>query len=307
MKTLHYCLIVIGLGLNLKASAQTGISGTIKADYVPFSNYIRPDSVKTGSTSNFKRMQLGFSIPLSVKIDSSGRPKLWTVNVQGSYAKMENRNYETKLFPTELLNAQVGLVHLRPISKTWSIMAMASVGVYTDLEEITYDDVLLQGGVLFIKNFNPRMALGFGPVVTNTFGVPMILPGIYFNWVTNGRYRLHVNFPESIEFGAQVTPAFELKAVVEMGGMTAEVKREDKSMLLGYMQIIAGLRPEFKLGKSVTLQLTGGTTLTRTFATTSRKLKDFFKKKEEADPSFSTTAYGAVAIKWNLSKIRTKK
>ncbi|MGY0035534.1 DUF6268 family outer membrane beta-barrel protein [Pedobacter sp. NJ-S-72] len=304
MKTLHYYLIVIGLGLNLKVSAQTGISGTIKADYVPFSNYIRPDSVKTGSTSNFKRMQIGFSIPLSVKIDSLGSQNLWTVNVEGAYAKMENRNYETKLFPAELLNAQVGLVHMRPISRTWSIMAMASVGVYTDLEEITYDDVLLQGGVLFIKNFNPRMALGFGPVVSNTFGVPMILPGIYFNWITNGRYRLHVNFPENIEFGAQMSPAFELKAVVELGGMTAEVKRDDKSMLLGYMQIIAGLRPEFKLGKSVTLQLTGGTTLTRTFSTTSRKLKDFFKEKEQADPSFSTTAYGAVAIKWNLNKTK---
>lgn len=303
MKILHYCLIIVGLGLNLKAAAQMGISGTIKADYVPFSNYIRPDSVKTGSTSNFKRMQLGLSIPLSVKIDSSGRPKMWAVNLAGSYAKMENRDYEAKLFPAELLNAQVGLVHMRPISRTWSIMAMASVGVYTDLEKVNYDDVLVQGGVLFIKNFNPRMALGFGPVVTNTFGVPMILPGVYFNWVTNGRYRLHVNFPENIEFGAQMSPAFELKAVVELSGMTAEVKRDDKSMLLGYMQIIAGLRPEFKLGKSVTLQLTGGTTLTRTFTTSSRKLKDFFKPKEKADPGFSTTAYGAVAIKWNLSKI----
>lgn len=304
MKILQYCLIIIGLGLSLKVSAQTGISGTIKADYVPFSNYIRPDSVKTGSTSNFKRMQLGFSIPLSVKTDSSGRPKMWAVNVNGSYAKMENRDYGTKLFPTELLNAQVGLVHMRPISRTWSIMAMASVGVYTDMEKVTGDDILVQGGVLFIKNFNPRLALGFGPVVSNTFGVPMVLPGIYFNWLTAGRYRLHVNFPENIEFGAQLSPSFELKSVVELSGMTAEVNRDDKSMLLGYLQIVAGLRPEFKLGKSVTLQLTAGTTLTRQFSTTSRKLKDFFKAKEQKDPSFSTTAYGAVALKWNMSKIK---
>lgn len=304
MKILQYCLVIVGLGLNLKAGAQTGISGTIKADYVPFSNYIRPDSVKTGSTSNFKRMQLGFSIPLSVKIDSSGRPKMWAVNVAGSYAQLENRDYETKLFPAELLNAQAGLVHMRPISRTWSIMAMASVGVYTDMEKITRDDILLQGGVLFIKNFNPRLALGFGPVVSNTFGVPMILPGIYFNWLTAGRYRLHVNFPEGVEFGAQLSPSFELKTVVELSGMTAEVNRDDKSMLLGYLQVVAGLRPEFKLGKSVTLQLTAGSTLTRAFSTNSRKLKDFFKTKEQADPRFSTTAYGAVAIKWNLSKIK---
>ncbi len=303
MKTLHYCLIVAGLGLTLKTNAQTGVSGILKADYVPFSSYIRPvDSTKTGSSSNFKRIQLGFSIPLSVKIDSAGRPKMWAVNVEGSYASMTNRNYTEKLFPTEMLNAQIGLVHMRPISRTWSIMAMASVGVFTDMEKINSDDILVQGGVLFIKHFNPRLAFGFGPVVSNTFGVPMVLPGIYFNWVTQGRYQLHINFPEGIEFGVQINKALQLKAVVELSGMTAERNRDNKSVLLGYQQIIAGLRPEIKLGKAVTLQLTAGTTLTRSFITTSRKLKDFFKTKELADPRFVTTAYGAVALKWNLSK-----
>ena len=303
MKTLHYCLIIVGLGLNFKTNAQTGVSGKLKVDYVPFSNYIRPvDSVRTGSSSNFKRVQLGLNIPLSFKIDSDGRPKMWAIAVEGSYASITNRNYPEKLFPSEMLNAQVGLVHLRPISKTWSIMAMASVGVYTDMEKITSDDVLAQGGVLFIKNFNPRLALGFGPVLSNTFGVPMILPGIYFNWVTQGRYQLHINFPEGIEFGVKMNPAIQLKAVVELSGMTAERNIDNKSMLLGYQQIVAGLRPEIKLGKSVTLQLTAGSTLTRSFTTTSRKLKDFFKVKEMADPRFVSTAYGAVAIKWDLSK-----
>lgn len=303
MKTLHYCLIIVGLGLNFKTNAQTGVSGKLKVDYVPFSNYIRPvDSVRTGSSSNFKRVQLGFNIPLSFKIDSAGRPKMWAVAVEGSYASITNRNYPEKLFPSEMLNAQVGLIHLRPISKTWSIMAMASVGVYTDMEKITSDDILAQGGVLFIKNFNPRLALGFGPVLSNTFGVPMILPGIYFNWVTQGRYQLHINFPEGIEFGVTMNPAIQLKAVVELSGMTAERNIDNKSMLLGYQQIVAGFRPEFKLGKSVTLQLTAGSTLTRSFTTTSRKLKDFFKTKDMADPRFVSTAYGAVAIKWDLSK-----
>ncbi|QNK64456.1 hypothetical protein H7F33_08255 [Pedobacter sp. PAMC26386] len=305
MKTLHYCLIFVGLGLTLKTNAQTGISGQIKADYVPFSNYVRPiDSAKTGSSSDFKRIQLDFSIPLSIKIDSSEQPKMWALKLGGAYAKMQNRNYEEALFPTEMLNVQVGVVHMRPLSKKWSMMAMASVGVFTDLEKINSDDVLVQGGALFIRNFNPRLALGFGAVVTNTFGVPMLLPGIYFNWVTGGRYQLHVNFPEGIDFGVQMSPKFNLKTVVELSGMTAERNRDNKSTLLGYVQVIAGLRPEFKLGNSFTLQLTAGTTLTRSFITTSRKLKDIFKEKEFADPRFTTTAYGAVALKWSLSKAK---
>jgi hypothetical protein len=303
MKNLHYCLILIGLGLTLKTNAQIGVSGQLKAEYVPFSNYVRPsDSLKTGSTSDFKRIQAAFSIPISAKVDANGKPILWAINVDGSYAKMTNRNYSEQLFPTEMLNASVGLLHMRPIGKTWSIMAMASIGLYTDMEEITSKDFLAQGGVIFIKHFNPRLALGVGPVLSNTFGVPMVLPGIYFDWVTKGRYQLHINFPQGIEFGAKMSPAFDLKAVVELGGMTAEVNRNNISMLLGYQQIIAGLRPEFKLTRSLTFQLTAGTTLVRSFSLNSRKLKDIFKTKDQADPRFTTTAYGSAALKWNFSK-----
>jgi hypothetical protein len=303
MKTIRYFLLVAFIGLNLASFAQMGFSGKIKAEYVPFSNYVRPvDSMKTGATSDFKRMQIAFSIPISSKSDELGRPKTWAVGMEGSYAKMANRNYDEPLFPAEMLNAQIGLIHSRYISKTWSIMGMASIGVYTDMEKISSKDFLAQGGVLFIKHFNPRLALGLGPVLTNTFGVPMVLPGLYFNWSTQGRYKLQINFPNGIEFGAKLNDALELKTVVELSGMTAEVNRSNTSMLLGYQQVIAGLRPEIKLGKNVSLQLTAGTSLARSFSLTSRRLKDFFKLKDEADPRFTTTFYGSAGLSWNFSK-----
>lgn len=303
MKILHYLFIISLLLISSHLSAQSVFSGQIKAEYIPFSNYVRPiDSLKTGSTSDFKRIQATFNIPISTKVDEQGRPKVWAIAMEVSYAKMNNRNYEDAIFPTQLLNAQIGLIHSRPIGKTWSIMAMASIGVYTDMEKISSKDFLAQGGVLFIKHFKPNLAFGFGPILTNTFGVPMVLPGLYFDWTTQGRYKLHINFPQGVEFGAKLNNAIELKAVVELSGMTAEVNRNNNSMLLGYQQIIAGLRPEFKLSKSLTLQLTGGTTLTRSFSVSSRRLKDFFKMKDEADPRFTTTAYGAATLKWNFTK-----
>ena len=38
-----------------------------------------------------------------------------------------------------------------------------TVGVYTDLENVDKNDILGQGGVVFIKQFNPNLAFGFGP------------------------------------------------------------------------------------------------------------------------------------------------
>ncbi|MEZ0182889.1 DUF6268 family outer membrane beta-barrel protein [Flavobacterium oncorhynchi] len=309
-KTVFYLAqVLLFLLLSVATRAQSGISGEFKVDYVPFSKYVRPmDSTKTNAESNFKRAQIAFEIPLSLKMDQYNHPRLWSIFVNGSYARMENKNYEIQSlppefqggFPDELLNAQIGIKHLRSLSPSWSLLTMLSVGVYTDMVEINKDDVLIQGGVLFIKQFNPNLAFGMGPVLTNSFGVPMVLPGIYFNWESRGALHFKVAFPEGLELGYRMSDNFDLKAVAEISGMTAETRVGNKSMLLGYQQIIAGLRPQIKLGEHWTLEPTAGSTIVRNFSTNSRKIKDIFKEKDIADPRFTTTFYGAVALKWKF-------
>ncbi|KXH83294.1 DUF6268 family outer membrane beta-barrel protein [Chryseobacterium kwangjuense] len=283
------------------AFAQTGISAELKTEYIPFSSYIRPeDSVKTNSKTDFKRADINLSIPLSVKKDSSGRVKAWSLLLSGSYAKMTHKDYEKQLFPDEILNAQVGIQHMRPLGKKWSMMMAASVGVYSDLEQISSDDILGQGGILFIRHFSPNLALGAGPVLTTAFGVPMILPWIYFDWKTNGKIKFKINFPEGMEAGYLFSDKFALKAVVNLSGMTVERNKDGKSMLLGYQQITAGLRPEIKINEKLSLHLTGGTALLRGISENDRKIKSIFRDKKIADPRFATTFYAAVSLRWNL-------
>lgn len=295
--TAFCCLAQLGSWVH----AQTGISAELKTEYIPHSSYIRPeDSVKTDSKTDFKRIDLSFSIPLSVKKNEDGKLKTWSLLTNASYAKMSHRNYENQLFPNEMLNAQVGLQHLRPLGGKWSMMMTASVGVYTDLENINFDDVLAQGGILFIKNFKPNLALGLGPVLTTAFGVPMIMPWIYFDWKTGSKIKFTINFPEGMEASYQFTDKFALKAVVALNGMTVERNKGGKSTLLGYQQITAGLRPELQINKSLSLRLTGGTALLRSFTENDRKIKSIFKMKKNEDPRFATTFYVAVALRWNL-------
>lgn len=297
LSTVLCCLLPLGYWVN----AQSGISAELKTEYIPGSNYIRPeDSTKTNSKSDFKRIDLNLSIPLSVKKDSDGKVRSWSMLLSGSYAKMNHKNYETQLFPNEMLNAQVGIQHMRPLGKKWSMMMNASVGVYTDLERVNFDDVLGQGGILFIRHFNPNLSLGGGPVLTTAFGVPMILPWIYFDWKTNGKIKFNINFPQGMEAGYMFSEKFTLKAVVDLNGMTVERNVGGKSMLLGYQQITAGLRPELKINDKLTLRVTGGTAILRSFSENDRKISSIFRDKKVADPRFASTFYAAVSLRWNL-------
>ncbi|MGE8527923.1 DUF6268 family outer membrane beta-barrel protein [Chryseobacterium rhizosphaerae] len=295
--TVFCCVLPLGYWIN----AQSGISGELKTEYIASSSYIRPeDSVKTDSKSDFKRVDLNLSIPLSVKKDTNGKVKAWSMLLGGSYAKMTHKNYGKQLFPDQMLNAQIGIQHLRPLGKKWSMMMTATVGVYTDMEDISFDDVLGQGGILFIRHFNPNLALGGGPVLTTAFGVPMIMPWIYFDWKTNGKIKFNINFPEGMEAGYQFTDKFALKAVVNLSGMSVERNKDGKSTLLGYQQITAGIRPEIKLNDKLSLRLTGGTALLRSFSESDRKIKSIFREKKVADPKFASTFYVALALRWNL-------
>lgn len=298
-KYFFYCMIFIALG-STSMYAQK-IQGQFKVDYVPFSNYIRPiDSVKTDATTNFKRADVALELALSQKVDHRGKPRIWSVFAQGAYATMDHKNYEEDLFPTKLLNAQVGIKHFRSISDSWSMLWLGSIGIYTDMEHVNKDAILGQGGVFFIKHFNPNFALGVGPVLTNSFGIPMVLPGIYLNWETQGDFHVRVAFPEGIEAGYHINDAFDLKLAVDLQGMTAIVNHENQSKLFGFQQIVAGLRPEFKFSDNIKLSLTAGSSLVRSFSYNERKIKSIFKEKKIADPRFSTTFYGAVVLKWQL-------
>ncbi|WP_312338938.1 DUF6268 family outer membrane beta-barrel protein [Sphingobacterium sp.] len=295
------CAVILSGFTTLTAHAQNAVSGQVAVDYVPLSNYIRPeDSVKTGSKSDFRRIQFNLEVPLSTKMDSSGNIKRWSWKIGAAYAKMENRGYEEPLFPTEMLNAEMGLQYLTSLRKNWSLLTFASVGIYSDLVKVNGKDVLGQGGVLFIKKFRPNLAFGFGPVLSNSFGVPMILPGLYFDWKTNGKVKFNVNFPQGLSASYHLNEMVDLRAVVNLDGMTAEREKNGKSTLAGFMLLTAGLQPQFNLGKSLKLQLTGGSTLARLFVENDRSLKSLFKNKSQADPRFSPTFYTSVALKWNM-------
>lgn len=295
------CALVFSSLATLTAQAQNAVSGQLAVDYIPLSNYIRPeDSVKTGSKSDFKRLQFNLEIPLSTKVDSLGNIRRWSWKVGAAYAKMQNRDYEQDLFPSEMLNAEIGLQYLTSLRKNWSLLTFASVGVYSDLVKINGKDVLGQGGALFIKRFRPNLAFGFGPVLSNSFGVPMVLPGLYFDWKTNGKVKFNINFPQRLAAAYQVSSFMDLRAVVNLDGMTAERERNGKSTLSGFMLLTAGLQPQFNLGKSLKVQLTGGSTLARMYVENDRSLKNIFKDKKQEDPRFSPTFYTSVALKWNM-------
>ncbi|WP_113614266.1 DUF6268 family outer membrane beta-barrel protein [Chitinophaga flava] len=285
----------------LGASNLTGPGVAINVDYLPASHYIRPeDSLKMPATTSQQRISLGAAFLLSSHVDTiTGKVRTWSLGAFGTYSKFTNKDYEKQIFPDELLGTQISLLHKRTINSKWSLMAMVSAGVFTDMEKIDYEDVVINGGVIFIKRYNPRFSLGIGAVLTNSFGAPMVLPAFLLSWKTNGRFKVEVNIPEKISVSSTLNKYDDLALALRLSGAAFDVeKHPDNKRQLGYSEITVGLENTFHLTRKVDFNIAGGSVLVSSVQFREKKLSSIFS--DVPSHRLATNFYLSAGVRWNF-------
>lgn len=256
----------------------------INADYMPASRYIRPeDSVKTRSTTTIRRLSMIAAFNLATMKDTStGKFRQWALGLRGSYMDLSNEKYENPIMPDKLLGVDLALMHVRSLRNKWSLMMMASIGLYSDLEEINSKDFFVNGGVLFVKQANARFSYGFGAVLTNSFGTPMVLPGLLANWNSGKKLRVNITFPEQFKVSYNLNDFFETAIAVRMNGGAYDVeKRKDNRRLMGYKELTAGWENSFHVSKRFSVNIAAGGALLRSVDFRRKSLSEMFKTQPE--------------------------
>lgn len=277
----------------------------VKGEYIGSSKYRDEDNNKTGGKGDAKMLLGGLQIPLSMKMNDNNRPILWSVAFGGSYTSFDNTDISRNLCPSEILNAQLSLLHIRPISQNWSIMASLGAGSYiahTDLSKIRMKNILGHGGLVFVWHLRDNLDVGMGLAVNTSFGYPMAFPALYLNWGLSGRYEVNVSMMNALEVSAGINfnKTFKLSLVAEMNGALALEKVDGKDMMFSHQYIKAGLRPEFTFGK-LSIPVTVGISAVRPAFYTERSLKSFFKSMDrEYDPYFSIAPYVSVGLMYKF-------
>lgn len=228
--------------------------------------------------------QGGINIPLSMKLNENNRPTMWAISLGGAYAKLDNKNFTEPLVIDEIMNMGLNLNHLRPLNDRWSMIASLGGGVYmpsTKFSQIKFKNVLGSVGAIFIYHLKPNLELGGGIAMNNSFGYPMVFPAFYLNWSTEGRYAVKVSMINGLEVSAgyNVSKYLILNLVVEMNGQMALLEQDGKDKIFSHQYIVAGFRPEVKIGKYVSIPITAGISAVRPAEITNRSLKSMFQDR----------------------------
>lgn len=299
MKIYSYAVLLLFSALPIHCVAQ----GYLKSDYLFSSPLKDEEGNKYGSGDLFKT-SAGFILPLSVKKNSLGQVKAWSVALNGSYGVLNNNNITEIVNPSEIVNVTLGVAHIRPLSERWYLLASLGAGVYSEPNSITAKSLLASGGAIFVYKVKNNLDLGIGAGLTNSFGVPIIMPMAYVKWQLTGKYEVKADIANGVEVSGSVKLGNRFKVkltAIEMDGMSAVMDIDGKSMIYASTIVKSYLTPEFRIGKSSTFYLGGGGAWARTVKLSKRSFKGFLDTfKEDDDLNFRATGYLTVGFKYGF-------
>ena len=149
--------------------------GYISYDYLPESS-LKDDLGNEYGSGSLMMVSGRYNLPLSVRHDDKGRLVAWSATVNAAYGVFHNKGQARELNPDNLLNASLNISHIRPLSDKWSIIASVGGGVYAPLDGVSMKTLLANGAIIFVYKLRKNLDLGIGAGLTNSYGIPMILP-----------------------------------------------------------------------------------------------------------------------------------
>ncbi|MDH6303957.1 hypothetical protein M2459_000288 [Parabacteroides sp. PF5-5] len=279
--------IVFAAAISLLVSTGLSAQLSIKTECFGSSSYWLdkgedPREKIGNAEGSAKVFQANLNIPVSVKTNKNGKPIIWGVGVGGSYVSLDNKNFTENLVISEIVNIELGIQHIRPISDKWSLMAGIGGGIYTSSSEfsrISWKHVLGSMHAIFVCQVRPNMELGGGIAVNSTFGYPMAFPAMYLNWRLQGKFDFNLSMTNglNIGLGLKLNNFLSLSLIGEMNGQMALLEKDEKDVMFTHQYMVTGLRPEIKIGKTVSIPLTAGINAMRSAYYSDRTLKAMFK------------------------------
>lgn len=297
MKKILFLIFIITVYSNLNAQVM------FKTEYFGKSSYRMTEGDTDEKVGNSKGSAMvyqgGINIPLSIKLNENNRPSMWAISAGGAYAKLNNKNFTEPLVIDEIMNLGLSINHLRPLNDKWSMLASVGGGIYmptTQFSKVRFKNVLANVGAIFIYHLKPNLQLGGGIAMNNSFGYPMVFPAFYLNWTTEGEYVVKISMIEGLEMsvGYNVNKSLSLNIVAEMNGQMALIEQDGKDKIFTHQYIVAGFRPEIKVGKHISIPITAGISAMRPAEITNRSLKSMF---QDRGYYFQISPYASAGLK----------
>ena len=257
-------LFLVVLGFAVKSVYG---QGHIEAGYTPSRKFMKDEDNEKLGAGDMWQLRGRYTFLFSAKQNARKQPVVWSGTLSGMYAHMNNEGMAAEANPNDVLNVAFNVSHLRPFSPRWYMMASLGIGVYTVPKDISFKSILANGAVIFAYKLRDNLDIGAGAGLTNSYGVPLIMPMGFLKWNITGPYEVNVEVAGHMKASVsrEFPDRFRLSLVpIDMDGMSAVAKRNGDYKIYGATRMRAYIRPEYKTGKKSYIYAEMGTSLYHT-------------------------------------------
>lgn len=244
-----------------------------------------------------------YTLPLSVKRNDRGQLVAWSATFNCTYASLQNEGAAAALNPDRILNTSLNVSHLRPISERWSLIASLGCGIYAVPNQIAWRSILANGAVVFVYKLRENLDIGVGAGLTNSFGVPMILPMGYLNWRTSGKYEIRVDMSSGLKVTAAkwLNRKFKLElTAIEMDGISSVMRIGGKSKIYSSTMMRSTLSPTFCISPKASVYFGIGGNWLRSIRISDRDFGGFLDSFREDGHDFSVSLRVTAGFNWSF-------
>ncbi|MGH1518869.1 DUF6268 family outer membrane beta-barrel protein [Chryseobacterium sp. JK1] len=294
-------VLLIAVFSCLLASVSAQIQ--IRTEYLSSSSLQNKEDEKFGKGDMLK-ISGRYTLPLSIIPTERAQPRIWNATISGSYGSFRNELEQADLDQSQIINANFTVNHIRPISEKWSFIGSLGAGIYSSPKAITAESILFNGAAIFMYRIKDNLSIGAGAGLTNSFGVPLLIPMALVNWKVSGDYEVSANIASGIDISAaaKLSEHWKLRITgIEIDGISSVVKIDDTSKIYGLSNIRSYISPEYKRGNTSLFIGLGGNWM-RSVTLADRSFKGFteslFKNKNKFN--FGSSFYITVGFRYSM-------
>ena len=252
----------------------------------------------------FIRYGIKYFQPLSIKLNERNQPIVWSMSAGLSMVRSGNSGEISTIVPRDILNTSIMVSYIRPIASKWSLAFSLGYGVYSQPRKIRFNSILASGGGIIIYDINPSLSVGLGVGLTNSFGVPMVMPTGYLKWAVKKKFELDVDLTSQVKVTASSLFAKKFRLawnIVELDGMAAVIKQDNKDKLYSSMMLNSYFTPSLIIGGKFSVHANIGINIIRLSSISERKIKYMFGGENLSERRhFSPAFQGGIGLRYGF-------
>ena len=171
---------------------QLSAQGYLETSYTPSRDFLDKDRNVHGQGELWQVRGM-YTHNFSTKLNDEGQPIVWAGTLSGMYARLKNEGFAAEYNPGQILNLSFNISHIRPLTRKnprWYMIASLGAGIYSAPNDIAWRSWLVNGGLIFAYKLRDNLDVGIGAGLTNSFGVPLVMPMTFVKWTSTGKYEI---------------------------------------------------------------------------------------------------------------------